>query len=922
MTDDAIPFGSSLMGTWTKVSGPSTVTFANPNATSTNAAFSAGGTYVLRLMASDSQLSASDDVLVNVSATNQPPTVNAGANQAILQTDNANLNGTVSDDGLLVGSSVSSSWSVLSGTGTVTFGSPNVTVTTASFSEAGTYVLQLNATDSALSGSDEITITVEPAQPVPTVEIISPESGTNIVSPAFVVGSVSGGAWKLESALSTDDGGNNQAWTTFATGNGAVTNARLGTIDPTMMLNCIYTVRLSAMDSYGQISLTSISVVVDKGLKVGNFTISYTDLSIPVAGLPMSVIRSYDSRDKRKGDFGVGWTLGINSIRVEKSRVLGSGWAETATITVIPNYCIQATKPHIVTITFPDGKVYKFEAETEQQCQRAAPITSTSLVFRPMAGTHGSLAAEGQTDVLVAGSIPGPVDLISYSDPDLFNASLFRLTTEDGTVYLIDQKTGVKTVTDTNNNVLTVSPNGITHSSGKSIAFTRDAGGRIETITDKLGHTTRFEYDGNGNVLRKVDAKGGTTSYTYDASDNVLTETNALGKTTTYTYDSQGNRTSITDALGNTTAYTYNGLQQVLTITDALGHVTTNTYNAAGNTLSTKDARGNTTSYSYDANGNRASQSVKRLNAAGVSETLTTSYQFDSLNRLLKTTNPDGSTSQVEYNSIERQRASVDQLGRRTTFDYDELGRLIRTNYPDGTKEETTYDAAGQRIRSKDHAGRETLNTYDELGRLVKTTYPDATSTATTYDAIGQATSTTDARGNVTRYEFDALGRRTKVTDALNHVTTFAYDAAGNQISVLDARNNLTTYEYDRNNRRTKTKYADGTTSLVTYNSLGRVTARTDQAGKTTQFEYDALGRLLKVTDALSQVTRYDYNEVGQNVAQTDANNHTTRFEYDKLGRRTKRTLPGGQTEAYAYRAQQPTSMTVTAIVWRRVWRA
>src|SRR5262249_36955949 len=51
-SDDGLPSGT-LQTTWSKVSGPSTVTFGNPNALTTTATFSTSGTYVLRLTASD-----------------------------------------------------------------------------------------------------------------------------------------------------------------------------------------------------------------------------------------------------------------------------------------------------------------------------------------------------------------------------------------------------------------------------------------------------------------------------------------------------------------------------------------------------------------------------------------------------------------------------------------------------------------------------------------------------------------------------------------------------------------------------------------------------------------------------------------------------------------------------------------------------
>ena len=50
-----------------EVSGPGTVTFANASAAVTSASFGAAGSYVLRLTASDSQLTGSDDVVVEVS---------------------------------------------------------------------------------------------------------------------------------------------------------------------------------------------------------------------------------------------------------------------------------------------------------------------------------------------------------------------------------------------------------------------------------------------------------------------------------------------------------------------------------------------------------------------------------------------------------------------------------------------------------------------------------------------------------------------------------------------------------------------------------------------------------------------------------------------------------------------------------------
>jgi hypothetical protein len=45
---------------------------------------------------------------------------------------------------------------------------------------------------------------------------------------------------------------------------------------------------------------------VDRKMKVGHFTVSFRDLTIPVPGIPIQVVRTYDSRNKGFGDFGIG----------------------------------------------------------------------------------------------------------------------------------------------------------------------------------------------------------------------------------------------------------------------------------------------------------------------------------------------------------------------------------------------------------------------------------------------------------------------------------------------------------------------------------------------------------------------------------------------------------------------------------------
>ena len=68
VSDDGLPEGAPLTSMWSQVSGPGTATFTVPTSPMTDVTFSAPGTYVLRLTASDTELQGTDDVTVTVNA--------------------------------------------------------------------------------------------------------------------------------------------------------------------------------------------------------------------------------------------------------------------------------------------------------------------------------------------------------------------------------------------------------------------------------------------------------------------------------------------------------------------------------------------------------------------------------------------------------------------------------------------------------------------------------------------------------------------------------------------------------------------------------------------------------------------------------------------------------------------------------------
>jgi K319-like protein len=94
---------------------------------------------------------------------NNPPVVNAGPDQSVQFPDAVSLNGSVTDDGKPTPPDLTSQWTKLSGPGTVAFGDATSPVTTATFSDPGTYVLRLTGNDSQLSTQDDVTVVSSPS---------------------------------------------------------------------------------------------------------------------------------------------------------------------------------------------------------------------------------------------------------------------------------------------------------------------------------------------------------------------------------------------------------------------------------------------------------------------------------------------------------------------------------------------------------------------------------------------------------------------------------------------------------------------------------------------------------------------------------------------------------------------------------------
>ncbi len=129
------------------------------------------------------ELEAFDELTVTVVQPNTAPMVEAGDHQATsLPAATITLNGVVTDDDL-PSNTLTSTWSLVSGPGSVIFVDENAPVTDASFDTAGAYTLRLTATDGELSSNDDVDVIVASAGLPPDLIVELVDTSALVVNP-------------------------------------------------------------------------------------------------------------------------------------------------------------------------------------------------------------------------------------------------------------------------------------------------------------------------------------------------------------------------------------------------------------------------------------------------------------------------------------------------------------------------------------------------------------------------------------------------------------------------------------------------------------------------------------------------------------------------------------------------------------------
>ncbi|MFL5931617.1 MAG: Ig-like domain-containing protein [Gaiellaceae bacterium] len=738
-----------------------------------------------------------------------------------------------------------------------------------------------------------------PTCALPTVDHVTPADASKVTAPANVTANVAPPAgetiakWKV-TARNQDRG----TPVVLASGTGTPPST-LATFDPTTLVNGPYQLLVSVEASGGCTTTATSNVFVAGDMKLGDYQTKYLDMDTEISGIPVQVFRTYDTTDSRLGDFGVGWRLSLGSYRATPNNKLGQGgWFTEPFGFPFTRFRFKTTVPHFVTVTSPSGRVEVFDLVPAP----SGPLLSLTIpefVPRPGTGTTSKLEDADPPTLSLAGN-----SLADFFGGTIYDPTLFKLTTKDGIVLIIDRFGGLKSITDRNGNKLIVSADGVSSSAtDRHLTFVRDGAGRITEIRGAGGKRTQYTYSGAGDLRSFTAANGGVDAFTYNGSHRLLT-VDGPGDTRvrTLNYGPDGRVTSITDGAGNTTSVSSDVDARSQITTSPSGRLTTFLKYGADGNLATKEevfsGHSRVTSYEYDAEG----RVTKTTSPLGRVETLT----YDAAGNITSRTTPKNEKWTYAFNSFNEPTTTTGPDGGVVeSYTYDAKGILTSVNLRDGTAATLTNDSRGLPTTMTDAFGTASF-AYDADQQVTTATDQAGGITRMAYDAAGRLVSSENPAGEVTQVSWNALDKPVLVTAANGSTQAWTYDAFGRLTSSIDAGGRMTTYEYDSDDRLVRSVDRNGRTTTYAYDKDGNLASRHHADGSVENSGWDPVKRMVSLSDA-DTIVDFAYNDADDVISQRSRGNNgvglpdvTLSYSTDPNGRRTSAAGPGG-TVNYTY---------------------
>jgi len=679
-------------------------------------------------------------------------------------------------------------------------------------------------------------------------------------------------------------------------------------------------------------------------ISTGNWNYNHTDIYIPTAGVPFTVVRYYNSLSDNRGWFFnlepsidlsdlnnivVYWSGGSKDTFMKSENMWISPYSNDKLYTSSGYYVIEKiggikyyfdSNGKIYKVTDRKGNGYLYEYSTNSITIKDTLGNTLATIEKDTNGNIISITDAKGNSIKYNYNSEG--NIVSYTDRNGNKITyeydskgiLYRVIGPDGNPFVenqyddtgrvISQKDGAGNETKFSYNIipntLVSAETVVTYPDGTQKVYKNLNVFPVEVTTNNISQ--KFDYDNNGNITKIIDPNGKEWNYSYNEFGFIATSTDPLGNAYKYSYDENGNLISVEDPNGNKIYYTYDNLNNLIEIlypdetaikidyneinlpvkiTDPLGNAIEYTYNSRGFIETIKQKNGAVYTYLYDELGNLTK----------VTDPLKreTTYSYDKEGKLLTITDPAGYKTSFEYNSYGDLISITDPKNRKVQFEYNVDGLLTKITLADGRTRERKYDPLGRIIEEKDELGRVIKFEYDELGRLAKITDPKGKTLTFIYDNVGNIIKIVDAKGNEVKTDYDELYRPTKFFNAYGKVVSqIQYDAVSLPIKIEDVTNRTLEFIYDPMYRLQKAILSKEITAEATYNELGKISKIIDPKSNETLYEYDVLGNLIKEINPLGFEWVYQYDEIGRLIKATAPNGNTVEYSYDNLDRIAK----------------------------------
>ena len=583
-------------------------------------------------------------------------------------------------------------------------------------------------------------------------------------------------------------------------------------------------------------------------IATGNYTKSFTDLSIESPGVQSDFIRTYNSTSNEEGSFGIGWDFNIDVSKIVKP---AAGYYQ---------------------VVLPDGSntTFKDNGKGGFECLNA----------------HSTMTKSGNEYTITNAA-----------------QSKYHFNTNGELDWVKDAEGNVLTISSMTNNQRIV-----TDSTGRTYTITYNGNkehSRITSIEDTAaGRVVTYAYNGDFQLVSATSVSGGTESYEYDGKGRLCKITNCYDEMTDQiVYNDNGSVNWLTNASGLKQVYTYDKTQKQTGLKEYDGDtlVKTYTYNydekyaVKTNTVETDGQTYEVDKITYNMvdGKNKYDEMSESVDIMGN----TTKYERDTNGNVIKTINADGTYTLANYNDKNSVIAEVDESGNATIKAYDSNGtRLLK-------------EATSLHPLSQTDINTVTADNFDPVKYLAANEASYAITSHEYYadsyvsGIAGLIRATTDPEGNVTEYDYykDGVGKglvKSKtLKDGNTVVNTVSYEynaqlQVSKETTSFDISKNLYSvkeYEYDKFNNVTVTRdYGTGSTPATTvaeYDLLSRKTA-----------EYAPNYSADKSHGSLTT-----YYPDGNKKSETDAEGNVTSYVYDAYGQVIKKTNPDGTMNLTAY---------------------